>query len=115
MFLIGLLRGFGGVFSLTKGIETVTSTNIAPWKTTIASTGLLAVALFLITSACLLFVRKDKTAWVFSWISVGLFLIGGFVNGFLLFGKPHIDGQIINWSVSILIAIFLLLGKKNLK
>ena len=113
MLVVGLLRGIGGLFSLTKGVETVVSTNIAAWKTTVASTGLLAVALFLIVSACLLFVRRNKTAWILSWISVGLFIIGGVVNGFLLFGKPQIDGQIINWSVSILIGLFLLLGRKK--
>jgi uncharacterized membrane protein YfcA len=113
MLVVGLLRGIGGLFSLTKGVETVVNPNIAAWKTTVASTGLLAVALFLIVSACLLFVRRNKTAWILSWISVGLFIIGGVVNGFLLFGKPQIDGQIINWSVSILIGLFLLLGRKK--
>jgi hypothetical protein len=113
MFLIGLLRGSGGVFSLTKGIETVVSADIVSWKTTVASANLLALALFLIVSACLLFVRRNKTAWILSWISIGLFIIGGFVNGFLLFGKPQIDGQIINLSVCILIGLFLLIGRKN--
>ena len=115
MALIGLLRGFGGFISLTKEVETLASANIAFWKTIVASTGLLTVALLLIVSACLLFVRRNKTAWILSWVSIGLFIIGGFVNGFLLFGKPQIDGQIVNWSVSILIGLFLLLGKRDLK
>ena len=115
MFLVGLLRGLGGLFSLTKEIETVVNANIASWKTTVAGTSLLTVALLLIVSACLLFVRRNKAAWIFSWISVGLFIIGGFVNGFLLFGKPQIDGQIVNWSVSIIIGLLLLFGKKDLK
>jgi len=115
MTLIGLLRGLGGLLSLTKGIEAVVSTNIETWKTTVASSGLLIVALLLIVSACLLFVKRNKTAWILSWISIGLFIIGGLVNGFLLFGKPQIDGQIINWSVSILTVLLLLFGEKSLK
>jgi len=115
MFLVGLLRGIGGLFSLTKGVETVVSVNILSWKTTLASISLLTVALLLISSACLLFVKRNKATWIFSWISICLFIIGGFVNGFLLFGKPQIDGQIVNWSVSILIGLFLMLGKNNLK
>jgi len=115
MFFIGILRGLGGLFSLTKGMETVVSENIVSWKTTAASASLFTVALLLIVSACLLFVRRDKAAWISSWISIGLFIIGGLFNGFLLFGKPQIDGQIINWSVSILIGLFLLFGKNSLK
>jgi hypothetical protein len=115
MFFIGLLRGLGGLFSLTKGMETIVNVNIASWKTTVASADLFTVALLLIVSACLLFVRRNKAAWIFSWISIGLFIIGGLVNGFLLFGKPQIDGQIVNWSVSILIGLFLLFGKNSLK
>ena len=115
MLLIGLLRGFGGFFSLTKGVESVVGSTIASWKTTVASTDLLIVALLLIVSACLLFVKRNKTAWILGWISIGLFIIGGFVNGFLLFGKPQIDGQIVNWSAGILIGLLLLFGKKGLK
>ena len=115
MFLVGLIRGIGGFFTLTKGIETVVSKNIESWKITAASISLLTVAILLISSACLLIIKRNKTAWMFSWISVCLFIIGGLINGFLLFGKPQIDGQIVNWGISILIGLFLISGKKSLK
>ena len=114
MIFVGLLRGLGGFLSLTNGIETV-SENIVSWKTTVAGSGLLLVALLLIISACLLFIKRNKTAWILSWISICLFIIGGLVNGFLLFGKPQIDGQIINWSICILTSLLLLFGKKAIK
>jgi hypothetical protein len=114
MIFVGLLRGLGGFLSLTNGIETV-SENIVSWKTTVAGSGLILVALLLIVSACLLFIKRNKTAWIVSWISIGLFIIGGLVNGFLLFGKPQIDGQIINWSICILTSLLLLFGKKAIK
>jgi K+-transporting ATPase A subunit len=113
MIIVGLLRGIGGLFSLTDGIETV-SENTVPWKTTVAGIDLLLVALALIVSAGLLFIKRNKTAWTVSWISLCLFIIGGLVNGFLLFGKPQIDGQIINWSICILTGLLLLFGKKAL-
>ena len=115
MVLIGLLRGLGGVLSLTGGIETAVGTDFLSWKTIVAGLGLLIVALLLIIAACLLFFKRNKLAWNISWVSIILFIIGGLVNGFLLFGKPQIDGQIVNWSVSIFICLFLLTGKKALK
>jgi hypothetical protein len=86
MILVGLLRGLGGLLSLTNGIETV-SENTVTWKTTVTGSGLLLVALLLIVSTCLLFIKRNKMAWMVSWISICLFIIGGLVNGFLLFGK----------------------------
>ena len=114
MIFVGLLRGLGGFLSLTNRIETV-SENAMAWKTTVAGSSLLLVALLLIVSACLLLIKRNKTAWIISWISICLFIIGGLVNGFLLFGKPQIDGQIINWSVCILTGLLLLFGKKTIK
>ena len=114
MIIVGLLRGFGGFLSLTNGVETVNE-NTVTWKTTVAGSGLLLVALLLIVSACLLFIKRNKTAWIVSWISICLFIIGGLVNGFLLFGKPQIDGQIINWSICVLTGSLLLFGKKAIK
>jgi uncharacterized membrane protein YfcA len=110
MILVGLLRGFGGLFLFTGGVET-TAVNTAPWKMTAASISLLTVALLLIVSACLLLVKKNKTMWILCWISVCLFIIGGLVNGFLLFGSPQAGGQIINCSVSAVICLLLWLGR----
>lgn len=113
MFIIAILRGLGGLL-LLKGADTLAGENIDSWKASVGGVDLLIVALLLIISSCLLIFKRNKTAWILSWVSLCLFIIGGIVNGFLLFGKPQIDGQIVNWSISILAGVFLALGKKDL-
>ena len=113
MFIIAILRGLGGLL-LLKGADTLAGEKIDLWKSTVGGVDLLIVALLLILSSCLLIFKRNKTAWILSWVSLCLFIIGGIVNGFLLFGKPQIDGQIVNWSISILAGVFLALGKKDL-
>jgi hypothetical protein len=49
-----------------------------------------------------------------SWIGIAVFLVGRLVNGYLMFGNPFVEDQIINFCASILVAISLLLGKKAL-
>ena len=51
--------------------------------------------------------------YAFCWISLGLFLVGGLINGFLLFGHPLGSGQLINWGVSFVIGLCLVLGKDD--
>jgi hypothetical protein len=114
MILVGLSRGIGGLFALTNGVEKIIE-NTVSWKTTVAGIDLLLVTLLLFVSACLLFIKRNKTAWTFSWISICLFVVGGLVNGFLLFGKPQIDGQIINCSICILTVLLLLNEKKAIR
>ena len=65
----------------------------------------------LIISAICLTIRRLVSNYAFCWISLGLFLVGGLINGFLLFGHPLGSGQLINWGVSFVIGLCLVLGK----
>ncbi|MDD4698236.1 MAG: hypothetical protein PHR52_11955, partial [Fermentimonas sp.] len=70
-------------------------------------------ALFIIAPSKL-FKHKSRSGWNLSWIGIAVFLVGRLVNGYLMFGNPFVEDQIINFCASILVAISLLLGKKAL-
>jgi len=73
------------------------------------------VFILFLFAATLLLRRKSAKGFSWSWIAIILFLAGGLVNGYLLFDNPFVQDQIINFSASILIAILLLIGKKQLQ
>ena len=113
MIVVGLLRGMGGVTLLTHGdkLDLGLPVTASPAELKIAAYSLIAVCLLLVISAVSLTIRKLVSNYAFCWASLGLFLVGGLVNGFLLFGHPLGSGQLINWGVSFVIGLCLVLGK----
>lgn len=113
MIVVGLLRGMGGVTLLTNGDTLnlglpVTASSV---ELKIAATSLLVVCCLLVISAVCLTIRRSSANYAFCWASLLLFLAGGLVNGILLFGHPLGSGQLINWGISFLIGLCLVLGK----
>ena len=113
MIVVGLLRGMGGVTLLTHGdkLDLGLPVTASPAELKIAAYSLVAVCLLLVISAVSLTIRKLVSNYAFCWASLGLFLVSGLVNGFLLFGHPLGSGQLINWGVSFVIGLCLVLGK----
>ena len=112
MIVVGLLRGMGGVTLLTHGdkLDLGLPVTASPAELKIAAYSLIAVCLLLVISAVSLTIRKLVSNYAFCWASLGLFLVSGLVNGFL-FGHPLGSGQLINWGVSFVIGLCLVLGK----
>lgn len=116
MIIIGLLRGTGGVSLLgEKAPELDIPIVASPEEITIAAYSLLIVCVLLIASGLSLTVRRTRVNWILSWGSILLFLAGGVINGFLLFGHPLGTGLIINLVISCLIGICLIMGKDNIR
>lgn len=117
MIVVGLLRGMGGVTLLTNGDKLQLELPIvaSPLELKIAAYSLFAVCCLLVVSAVCLTIRRSVKNYAFCWISLLLFLAGGMINGFLLFGHPLGSGQLINWGISLLIGLFLVLGKEAIK
>lgn len=113
MIIVGLLRGVGGITLLTQGdkLDLGLPVTATPAELKIAAYSLIAVCCLLIISAICLTIRRLVSNYAFCWISLGLFLVGGLINGFLLFGHPLGSGQLINWGVSFVIGLCLVLGK----
>lgn len=116
LVLTGLARGMGGLGLLSEGaaVDLTHPITASPAEIKIAAYSLLIVCLLLIVSGISLTVRRTRTNWIAGWISLFLFLAGGVVNGFLLFGHPLLHGQLINIAVSILTGFFLVWGKDRL-
>jgi hypothetical protein len=80
----------------------------------LVSSGLLLVCILLIYSAINLLRKYSRKSWNLCFIAMLLFLLGGVLNGFLLFGQPIDQGQIINIVAVLIISIFLFTGKPAL-
>jgi len=117
MIIVGIFRGIGGLLliihgnNVNTGLEISASSN----QTTILGIVLIIVLILFLLSGFFLLKDQSKTSWNLSWIAIIFFILGGLLNGFILFGAPKIQGQIINIIVSILIGTNLILGKKALK
>ncbi|MDD2951683.1 MAG: hypothetical protein PHC95_00750 [Parabacteroides sp.] len=117
MIVVGLLRGMGGVTLLIQGdkLDLGLPITASPEGLKIAAYSLIAVCCLLVISAICLTIRRYVANYAFCWISLLLFLIGGIVNGFLLFGHPLAGGQLMNWGISFVIGLLLVLGKDTVK
>lgn len=117
MIIVGLLRGMGGLALLSDGkdLDLDYPVTASPQGLDAAAYSLLIVCLLLIFSGLALTIRRIRPIWLLSWISVLLFLIGGAVNGFLLFGHPLGSGQLINLAISCVIGACLFIGKERIR
>ena len=113
MILVGFLRGFGGLLLILHGNNVNAGNAISASQTQshLLGIGLIIVFILFITSAYLLLRQKIKIGWILSWIAIVVFLLGGVINGIVLFGAPKIQGQIFNLTASILIAFNLIQSK----
>lgn len=117
MIVVGLLRGMGGVTLLTHGdkLNLGTPLTATPGELKAAAYSLIVVCCLLVISGICLTVRRYVAVYALSWISLLLFLIGGIVNGFLLFGHLLAGGQLMNWAITFVIGLLLVLGKDTVK
>ena len=117
MILIGILRAIGGIALLTKGNQLNTEVPIIASEVQIyiVAIGLLIIGILLVYASINLLRKYSKMSWNICWIILILFLLGGLLNGYLLFGQPLDQGQKINFAVAIFVGLFLFLGKSALK
>jgi hypothetical protein len=113
MIIVGLIRGIGGYLMIHGGNKVIEDpADILPTRLfTLMGTGLIIVFIIFSIAAYLNLSQKNKIGWILSWIAIVAFLIDGVFNGFILFGKPKFQGQLINIIASLLIAIPLILSK----
>lgn len=117
MIIVGLLRGMGGLALLSDGknLDLGYPVTASPAAIDVAAYSLLVVCFLLILSGLALTIRRIRATWILSWVSTVLFLIGGAVNGFLLFGHPLGSGQLINLAISCVIGACLFIGKERIR
>ncbi len=117
MIIVGLLRGLGGLLLIINGnnLQVEPPISASDLVSKLCGLGLIFVTLLFVYSSFLLLKYKNKKGWTLGWIAIIIFIAGGIINGYLLFGNPFVQDQIINVTASILIGINLLLGKKSLQ
>lgn len=117
MIIVGLLRGMGGLALLTdrENLDLGLPLTASSGEMDAAAYSLLAVCFLLVFSGLSLTIRRVRVTWILSWVSIFLFLVGGAVNGFLLFGHPLASGQWLNLGICCLIGICLLAGKERIR
>ena len=109
MIFIGLFRSIGGISLLLGGDQLDTKVPIlaSAGQLNGVGIGLLIVGILLIVSAAYFWRRLTRRSWILCWIALIIFLLDGLVDGFILFGRPLAQGQIINLSAAIIIGILL--------
>ena len=90
MILVGILRSIGGITLLIKGNQLDTGIPIIASETQIyiVALGLLIIGVLFVLAAIKLLGNYSKKNWITCWIVLLLFILGGLLNGFLLFGQP---------------------------
>ncbi len=86
-YIVGIARIVGGVISINSAVSSTET-----WVGII----LIAVGLFICLSITMLLIKRTMFWFMMVALSIILFWLDGLVNGFLLFGKPQMSGQIIN-------------------
>jgi hypothetical protein len=100
---LGLARGAGGVLLLTgaSGLE----------PGVVRNAGLVAASLLLVSALSLLAATGvwQRRAWgvPLGIVACGVFVLGGLVNGYLLFGAARLAGILVNLAVATVIVVVL--------
>ncbi|MFN8241402.1 MAG: hypothetical protein U0X39_11735 [Bacteroidales bacterium] len=117
MIFVGALRGFGGLILLSNPEKSLAAGTFSasPAQIVVIGIGLVIIMVLLIVTAYSLITKQTRWWWVASWVVLGLFLLDGLLNGFLLFGKPNLNGQSINFTAALLVAVNLMFGREALK
>lgn len=113
IIIVALARGLGGIMLLLKGKNINVSREIIATNSeiTFIGIGLIVIAILFIICAVGILMKK-LLFWKIGIITAVLFVIGGAINGSLLFGQPLETGTIINIVAATIIIGSLILGKQ---
>ena len=117
MIVIGLEKGMGGIMLLMHGDKLSPEVHLTatPGELKAAAWIMIAICCLLVIPAVALTIRRYVANYALAWAGLFLFLIGGIVNSFLLFGNMLAGGQPTSWAISFVIGLFLVLGKNAVK
>jgi hypothetical protein len=111
--LVGLARTSGGLALLVRGGATDARIQ-AGAPVAAVGLGLVLVGVMLMVASIGL-ARRSRWGFMLAVAALVAFLIGGAVNGYLLYGRPGGSGTAINVVAAVLIAGCLLLGRGALR
>ena len=110
LLLLGLARGAGGIALMVRGPGLVQADAVSATAATAVGVGLGVVgALCLLAGAVA--VAGLRGGVVLTLVALALFVIGGLVNGTVLFGAPRIAGVVGNTLAAAVIAALAVMGR----
>lgn len=110
MVLLGAARGAGGVVLVARGGAADPKIQAAGAAVVSAGASLLLLGALLVVAGVGTFMRR-RTAWVLGALATIAFVMGGAVNGTVLYGKPAVMGTAINVVAAAAIIACLLAGR----
>ena len=114
MVLLGVARGAGGVALVARGGAVDPKIEAGTAAVVSAGASLLLLGALLAVSGVGVIMRR-RTAWVLGALATIAFVMGGAVNGMVLYGKPAVMGTAINIVAAAAIFACLLAGRGALR
>lgn len=112
IILVGLARGFGGVVLLSPNGRVMTETEAGPGQPPLLGAGLLVVAALSVCSGVLVLLKRPSGVSV-GLIAMAAFVLGGLINGTLLFGSPRLVGLAGNVVIAAVICTLLVRSRAS--
>lgn len=114
MILLGLARAVGGVVLLLQGGAADPRIEAPPSTVTMVGVFLITLSLILMYSAVGV-LRRSHQCWLLGIFLTVAFVIGGAINGYVLYGRPGAAGTMVNSFVAVAILASLLPGRAALR
>ena len=113
MVLVGLARGAGGVALLARGGAADPAIKAGGAAVVAAAMSLLLLGALLVAAGVGV-LRRKRAAWVIGAVGTVAFVLGGAVNGTVLYGRPGGGGTALNVLAAAAIIGGLLAGRSAL-
>ncbi len=112
-FLLGLIRGIGGVIDLINNTDTLIEIN-----TSSATLVLFIIFLILLSAAAFITAfsvyEQNNNSVLSGTILSAIFVLNSITNGYILFGNSINNAVIINAIAAVIIISLLILGRRSL-
>ena len=113
MLLLGLARGIGGMMLMVGGAKPDPEIRAGGTEIVATAAVLMLLGLSLAVASAGVF-RRQRMAWLVGAVLTVAFVLGGVVNGFVLYGRPRAIGTLGNLVVAAAIILCLWRGRPAL-
>lgn len=113
MLLLGLARGIGGMMLMTGGAKPDPAIRAGTTEVVATAAALMLLGIALAVTAVSV-LQRGRLAWVMGCVLTVAFVLGGLVNGIVLYGRPQLAGTLGNLVVAAAIIACLWRGRPAL-
>jgi len=114
MGLLGIVRGGGGLILIVQGAATDPKIKASESATIAVGAFLLVLGIALVVAAFGVLRRRPWALLAGIALTIA-FVVDGAINGYVLFGRPGDQGTLMNVIAAVLILVFLVIGRSELK